>query len=60
MEGWKNERIENRGRMEKWEDKKVFSIFHLCLVERVEKWRDRKLFGLVENKVCINLPSCPS
>ena len=46
--------------MEKGEDRKVFSFPDLCLVERVEKWRDGKLFGLVENKVCINLPSCPS
>ena len=43
--------------MEKWEDKKVFSFPRLYLVERMEKWRNRKLFGLVENKVCINLPS---
>ena len=42
--------------MEKGEDRKVFRFFDLCLVERVEKWRDGKLFGLVENKVCINLP----
>ena len=60
MEGWKSKMIENRGRMEKWEDKKVFSFSHLYLVEMVKKWRDRKLFGLIENKVCINLPSCPS
>ena len=60
MGGWKSERIENRGKMEKWEDRKVFSFPHLYLVERVEKRRDVKLFGLVENKVCINLPSCPS
>ena len=57
---WKSEIIENRGRMEKWEDRKVFSFPHLCSVERVEKWRDGKLLGLVENEVCINLPSCPS
>ena len=60
MGGWKSERIENRGRMEKWEDRKVFSFPHLCLVEGVKKWRDEKLFTLVENKVCINLPSYPS
>ena len=57
--GWKSENIESRGRMEKWEDRKNFSFPHLCLVERVEKWRDEIFFGLVENKVCINLPSCP-
>ena len=52
--------MENGGRMENGEDRKVFSFPDLCLVERVEKWRDEKLFGLVENKVRINLPSCPS
>ena len=46
--------------MQKWEDIKYFSFPHLCLVGRVEKWiRDGKLFYLVENRVCINLPSCP-
>ena len=60
MVGLTSERIENRGRMEKWENRKVFSFPHLCLVEKVEMWRDEKLFRLVENKVCINLPSCPS
>ena len=60
MGGWKSEKVENRGRIEKWEDRNVFTFLHLCLVERVEKWRNEKLFGLVENKVCINLPSCPS
>ena len=25
----------------------------------VGKWKDKKLFCLVENKVCINLSSCP-
>ena len=60
MGGWKSEKVENRGRIEKWEDRNVFTFLHLCLVERVEKWRDEKLFGLVENKVCINLLSCPS
>ena len=46
--------------MEKWKDRKVFNFPHLCLVERVEKWRDENFFGLVKNKVCINLPLCPS
>ena len=46
--------------MEKWEDRKIFSFSCLCLVERVEKLRDGNFFGLVENKVSINLPSCPS
>ena len=40
MVGLTSERIENRGRMEKGEDRKVFSFPDLCLVERVEKWRD--------------------
>ena len=57
MRVWKSKKIENKGRMEKWEDKKVFSFPRLYLVKMMEKWRDRKLFGLVENKVCINLPS---
>ena len=39
------------------DDRKVFSFFYLCLVERVEKWRGEKLFDLTENKICINLPS---
>ena len=52
--------IEKSGMMEKWENRKIFSFPHLCLVERVEKWRDEKLFDLVKNKVCINLPLCPS
>ena len=53
-------------RMEKWENRKNFSFSHLCLVGRVEKWRDGTLFCLVyikneriENRVCINLQSCP-
>ena len=45
--------------MEKWEDRKYFRFYHLCLVRRMEKWRDEKLFYLVENKICINLPSYP-
>ena len=51
--GWKS------GRIEKWKNRKDFSFSYLCLVGRVEKLRDGKLFCLVENKVCINLPSCP-
>ena len=31
--------------MENWEDRKVFSFLHLCMVERVEKWRDEKVEG---------------
>ena len=35
--GWKNERIENKEKMEKREDKKDFSFLPLCLVGRVKK-----------------------
>ena len=38
--GWRSRRIENTERIEKWEDRKDFSFFHLCLVREVEKWRD--------------------
>ena len=37
--------------MEKWEDRKSFSFPYLYL--------DEKPFCFVENKFCINLPSCP-
>ena len=57
--GWKNWRIKNGETKENWKDRKYFSFSHLCLVGRKEKLRDEKLFCLVENKVCINLPSCP-
>ena len=36
--------IENEERIEKWEDRKDFSLPHLCLIGRVEKWRDGKTF----------------
>ena len=32
MEEWKNGRIENGGRMEKWKDRKDFIFSHSCLV----------------------------
>ena len=51
---WKNERIENTERIEKWEDKKYFSFSSLCLVGMVEKWMSEKNFCFVENKVGIN------
>ena len=54
MREWKNERIENAERIEKWEDKKYFSFSHLCLVGMVEKWMSEKKFCFVENKVGIN------
>ena len=49
-QGWKSEKIRNKMRMKKWENKKVFGFPRLCLIKMVEKWRDEKLFGLVENK----------
>ena len=66
MEKWKSGRVENCGRMEKWEDRKDLVFPHLCLVGKVEKQNDGKLFCLVEikneimkNKVDINLPLYP-
>ena len=55
MEGWKSGKI-----------RIYFSFSHLYLVKRVEKLRDERLFCMVEiknkrteNRVCINLQSCP-
>ena len=56
MEKWEDKKRREDG---KWENRKDFMFSHLCLVGRVEKWRDEKLFYLVENKVYINLSSCP-
>ena len=41
LEGWKSERSENGGRMEKWEDRKDFNLSHFCLVGsgKVEGWK---------------------
>ena len=41
LEMWKSERIENDGRMEKWEDRKDFNLSPLFLVEsgKVEGWK---------------------
>ena len=50
MEEWKSRRMENCGRMEKWEDGKYLVFPLMCLVGRVEKWEDRKLFCLVREK----------
>ena len=50
MEEWKNGRMENYGRMEKWEDGKYLVFPLMCLVGRVEKWDDGKLFCLVGEK----------
>ena len=47
---WKSERMENCGRMEKWEDGKYLVFPFICLVGGVEKWEDEKLFYLVGEK----------
>ena len=67
MEEWKSGRIENEEMIEKRKDRKYLVFSHMCLVDRVEKWRDEKLFCFIENKskrienkVCINLPLCPT
>ena len=52
LEWWKNERIENREKMEKWGGKRDFKFSHLCLVGG---WKS----GMIENRVYINLLSCP-
>ena len=41
LEGWKCGRIENSGRVEKWEDKIFFNFPHFCLVGsgKVEGWK---------------------
>ena len=48
LEEWKSGRIENGGRMKKWEDRKDFNFSHFCLV------RSRKVEGW-KKWVCINL-----
>ena len=50
VEEWKSERMENYGRMEKWEDGKYLVFPLMCLVGEVEKWDDGKLFCLVGEK----------
>ena len=50
--GWKSERIENEEGMERWRDRKDFNFPRLYLVG------GRKSGGM-ENRVCINLLSCP-
>ena len=52
LEEWKSWRIENRKGIDKWEDRRYFSFFHLCLIG-VKKWRNEK------NWVWINLLICP-
>ena len=49
VESW---RIENREGIDKWEDRRYFSFFHLYLIG-VKKWRNEK------NWVWINLLICP-
>ena len=41
VEKWKSEKIENDGRVEKWEDRKYFNFFLFCLVwsGKVEGWK---------------------
>ena len=50
MVEWKSERMENCGKMEKWEDGKYLVFLRVCLVGGMEKWEDGKLFYLVEKK----------
>ena len=50
MEEWKSRRMENCGRMEKWNDGKYLVFPRVCLVGEMEKWEDGKLFYLVEKK----------
>ena len=58
---WKSGRMENCGKMEKWEDGKYLVFPLMCLVRRAEKWEAEKLFCLVgerkgrmENVIYIN------
>ena len=50
LEEWKSGRMENCGRMEKWEDGKYLVFPLVCLVGGVENWDDEKLFCLVGEK----------
>ena len=50
IEEWKSEKMENCGRIEKWEDGKYLVFPLMCLVGGVEKWKDGKLFCLVGEK----------
>ena len=66
LERWKNGKIENGEKIQKWRDGRNFSFPLRWQVWGVEKWRDGKLFCLVEKKneriendVCRNLLSCP-
>ena len=50
LEEWKIGRVENCGRIEKWEDGKYLVFSLVCLVGGVEKWEGEKLFCLVGGK----------
>ena len=61
MEEWKSGRMENCGKIEKWENGKYLVFPLMCLVRRAEKWEARKIFCLVgerkgrmENVIYIN------
>ena len=61
MEEWKSGRMENCGKMEKWEDEKYLVFPLMCLVGGAEKWEGGKFFCLVgerkemmENLIYIN------
>ena len=51
MEGWKSGRIENGGRMEKWENRKYLVFPRVCLVGEMEKWESGKLFVWLKRKM---------
>ena len=50
LKEWKSEKIENCGKIEKWEDGKYLVFPLVCLVGEVKKWEDEKLFCLVGEK----------
>ena len=50
LEERKNRRMENYGRMENWENRKVLVFPHMCLIGGVEKGEGGKLFCLVREK----------
>ena len=43
LEVWKSGRIENGGRMEKWEDRKDFNFPYFCLVKNEKSRRMKKV-----------------
>ena len=61
MQEWKTGRMENCGKMEKWEDEKYLVFPLMCLVGGTKKWEGGKFFCLVgerkermENLIYIN------